>query len=507
MRFVYDWEPRAHQKDWFEALQLLAEGRLRNPQASKDCSACHGMVGCDYINPETGLFEHRTNKLLILAPPGSGKTDTACEYAAWMIGRAVAAGQIPQCGYIAYSEDIAMDRSVAIRDTIGEKWQFKAVFPEVEPGSKAGKGWGQKAWFIKRSDPSRKDPTLAAPGMTGSVLSLRFETLLVIDDPHEIKGLVTQGNKEEAWNNWTNVIENRSSELTPIFEICTRCADDDLPGRQTKIERDWHVLRTAALDENDETYWPPEMVGGLQKGFSTASLKKKRERDSRAFQTQHMCLPPSSQGDLFQSWSFMPRKPRPDEVKRVYQCWDTAQTEQAMKTGSYTAMVEFWHLSNGKCYIADVYRERKSPVAVYHDMITHFEAAAKVFGEWSVKVLIERASSGDTLTDFLQHFSALTGHVKSVNIPGTGKGSGQRGPAQLVNRASVATQYFDVGSVLLPPPSKDVSWRKPYMEELGGYPRGQYTDQVAATVMGLEHIYPSRFVGPPPKIPIHIPGW
>ena len=130
--FVHGWIPRQHQDVWWRALQALADKKL--------------MSGV-WVNgiPQTPIEERvPTNKLLIMGPPESGKSDTVNEWAEWMIGRSLKMGHVPQCGIVSYGDDPAADRSIAIRDLISQSPQYTLVFndgkrPLARPDK--NKGW------------------------------------------------------------------------------------------------------------------------------------------------------------------------------------------------------------------------------------------------------------------------------------------------------------------------------------------------------------------------------
>ena len=63
-RMVLGIKPVRHQKEWVECLQALADGNLKGEDGKT------------------------TRNLLVIAPPGSGKTQlVGVGYTAWMIGR------------------------------------------------------------------------------------------------------------------------------------------------------------------------------------------------------------------------------------------------------------------------------------------------------------------------------------------------------------------------------------------------------------------------------------
>lgn len=495
VRFVHKWEPREHQKPWFAALQALGDGHLRRPQASVDCPNCTEFVGC--------CPKHITNRLLILAPPASGKTALAIEFAAWLIGRATLRGETPLMGYVSYSDEVSMGRSVAIRDTIYFNDRYKLVFPLAVPDK--NKGWGQKEWYLQRSDPSIPFPTLRAAGVTGGILSFRFDTLTTLDDLHDGKNL-TASTKDEVWRIYWQSIRTRGHEEAPMMGICTRFADDDWAGRVMRTSSDWHVNHVKALKDDGTSYWPFEPDIG--RGISVEELLRLQKESPLAFVTQYQAMPPSSEGVVFKWWHFTPQMPHPSEVERVYQAWDTASTLGDQKSASYNVMVEGLKTKKG-IFINRVYRERKAPAEISHDMVRLFQEAEAVWGKGKVLALVENKSSGGAFVSMLKSYSAIGPYIRPVNIRGMKGHSGQADlmtrSSDLMNRASASSLIFEAQSVWLP--FDWTPWKEDYMTELSAYPHTTHTDQVAATVLLLEHVYPSRIVGPPPNIPVRIPGW
>lgn len=492
VRWVHRWEPRAHQRPWFAALQELANGRLRHTKRSEGCRDCRGYAGC---GPE-----HSTSKLMILAPPAYGKSTLVIEFACWMIGRSAMRGETPHVGYICYGDDPAMARSVAIRDTIAGNQRYREVFPLVEPDK--AKGWGQKEWFCQRAEASNPHPTLRAAGFMGGILSYRFTALGVIDDPHPTLSFLTQGAKEEAWRTWRDTIATRADEKTPWVLICTRAADDDLAGRIMKTELEWEVIRTPALDEDDNSIWPLEEDTG--KGHTAEWLLALRESDPRTFQTQYLALPPSTAAAVFKWWTYAPRKPSPDEVEQVIQSWDTASTMQARRSQSYNVMVEGLKLRSGRVYLNRVYRQQKAPAEVSKDMARLFDEAEEEWGKGRTRVIVENKSSGLAFVSFLQEYSAIGKRIQAVDIPGM---AGQRGQSDLMTRASAMSHLFESGIFQLP--FEWTPWKDDYVQEVSAFDGTGHghTDQVAATILLLENLFPVVPFYAPYMGPVRIAGW
>jgi len=468
VKFVHNWEPRPHQRVWVEALQQLADGTLLDVSGKP------------------------TRKLMILAFPGSGKTDTMCEYNAWMIGRSCLNNEIPQVGYVSYSDDVAMIRSVAVRDTIEYNENYRLTFPYALPHK--DKRWAGHEWFLYRSDWGKKDPTFRSAGITGGILSYRFPTLITIDDPHDPKNMKTIHQRDEVWRIWQTTIRTRAYEATPIVLICTRWSEDDLAGRLMSVEKDWHVIHTPALNEFEESCWPPEKSG---MGFSTKMLNDLRRIDKESFLTQYMALPPSSVGDIFKWWTFGPRPVR-DQVDRVYQCWDTAYTKKSWS--SYSAMVEMVKLKNGRVFVSDVFRDKMEfPALLDAVMLKHHESE-NLWG-MDVMVLVENKASGAPVVDMFS--KGLPGRIRKVDLPRhIERGSQQK---DLVGRAAAISKYFETGHIILPDTFEP--WKDEYLSEMKAFPRGQYDDQVSATLLGLEYVYPARTLNADYRLEVAYEGW
>ena len=197
-------------------------------------------------------------------------------------------------------------------------------------------------------------------------------------------------------------------------------------------------------------------------------------------------------------------QPRVDEVERVIQSWDTAQTKEGKGRGSYSVMVEGLKLKNGEIFINQVYRERKSPAELTHDMTRLFMEAEATFGKNKVRIIVENKASGPALVSFLKSYSAIGPYIKVWDIPGNIHGRGQ---GDLVQRAAAVSHIFETHTVRLPADDTWRPWKEDYIQELSAFPEVTFRDQVAATVLLLEYAFPTTYIGAPPMIPVYIPGW
>ena len=343
---------------------------------------------------------------------------------------------------------------------------------------------------------------MRAAGITGGILSYRFKTLGVIDDPHDGKNL-TAGAKLETWSIYQNSFKTRLLEGTPLALICTRFADDDLIGRIEKTEKDWCILHTKALVD-DTSYWALEGDTGL--GISVAALKEIQRVSPMAFLTQYQAMPPSSEGDIFKWWAYAPQRPHITDVTHSYQVWDTASTMHAHKNQSSNVGITGLMQTNNHLYIDDVYKEQKAPADTSRDMAALFEKSQSEWGD-KTYVVVENKSSGTALVSFLQAFSSIGSRIIAKDIPGAGSGSGQRGQLDPINRDAAISHIFESGMVELPLEWRP--WKDDYIADLSAFPNGEqgpHNDQVLATILLLEHAFPTQFRGAPPDIRVHVRG-
>lgn len=464
--FVHGWRVRPHQAAWFEALQALAEGRLRTDEA-------HGAVW--------------TNKLMILAPPASGKTDTIVEFVAWLIGYLALQGKRPQIGIISYADATATGRSEAVRDIIENKREYQLVF-DVAPDK--SRRWAAEEWSIRNADRGGKDPTVRAAGLQGAILSYRFTSLIVIDDPHRIEAAGTEqlmtGAAEKAmvWRNYNMAVATRGVPgVTPIVLISTRLAADDLPGRLMEMEKDWKVVHTSGLTESDETYWPSDVApNGNPCGVSTGALLARRESDPISFTTQYMALPPEAGASLFNVWTPLAWPP-PEAVSAVFQSWDTATRKNTWN--DYSAMVEGVLLKDGRVFIARALAKQMETVALMDAIKAEF-ARAEEFWHKRPLILVEARASGVPVVEMLRSTTGLPIIARDIPL----------GRSDLYTRATAVSEKFVSGRVV-GPWEEWHPWLDAYKAEMRAYPRGRHDDQVAATVLLLEQVY-SGYGGPPP---------
>ena len=250
-----------HEREWFDSLQDLADGRLQNNDAT-------------------------TNRLLIIAPPGSGKSQViGILYLAWMIGR----NPTKHYGLLSYSDPPAWERATAIRNLITDEKAYKLVFPSdqnwadelgVMPVVPDMSSWSARSFKLLRVRLADSHPTLRAGGVRSSVISYRLDGL-VIDDAIDPKGVTTTDVKEKGFKNYEHAVLTRMVEDHWQAVIGTRFADDDFIGRLKKRKGDnWKQIHVKALTTRSQSYWPEK--------YSTGYLLNIKQESPEMFQLQYM---------------------------------------------------------------------------------------------------------------------------------------------------------------------------------------------------------------------------
>jgi predicted phage terminase large subunit-like protein len=218
-------------------------------------------------------------ELLIIAPRGSGKSAlVGVLFLAWMIGR----NPDKHYGLISYADDIAFRRSRAIRNLIQYDPVYHLIFPNVKPDFR---NWSRDSFTIQRSDTADLHPTLIAAGSTAAVISSRLHGV-VYDDPHDEKNSKTPTKRRAVVETWDQAIHPCLEGGAWTGCICTRFADDDLPG--IFINRGFVVIHQRAITRS---YYPNRKVKEQENSYapalkSLAALRKERERNPLVFALQ-----------------------------------------------------------------------------------------------------------------------------------------------------------------------------------------------------------------------------
>ena len=458
VEYVRGWKIPLHQDEWVTAIDELLKGSLLDGEGKP------------------------THKLMILAPPGSGKTALVVEAMEFLIGREVSMGRLPQIGLITHSDSLAWQRSVAVRETLEENERYvEVVFPEVRPDK--SKGWGKEELYVKhpRGVTGTVGPALFAAGLTGGHRGHRYPTAVFIDDIHGERNISTDTSKDEVWRVYSSTIKTRAiGGKTPIMLIATRLAEDDVPGRIMELESGWRIIHTPAIDSDGRIYWPYfEDEDGSPYGLKEEEAERLQAEEPMTWLTQYMAMPPSSRGEIFLGdWLKKERGPRPksEDVIGVYQSWDTAYGDRKMNT--YNAMVEGVLTKERNLYLSFAWQKKMETTDLLEAVV---EQQTRGYEEWEMlpHVLVENKASGTAVVNLLQR---RIRRIRAINIPNAS--------LQERARASAVADWFKKGRVYLD--NDWQGWHEMYTAQLTAFPHTKYKDLVAATVLLIEEVLGKR---------------
>lgn len=186
---------------------------------------------------------------VIIAPPGSIKTNTLIGACAWWLGQ----DPTQHVAYICNTGPKALERSLVIRDLVERYGPYKNVFPEVKPDK--SRGWAQDAWYLQRQNLTDKNPSLLAVGVGGAVLGARIHRA-ILDDLADDENMKTELQRRQlkTWLEQTFLTRMDDPIRKRAVMACTRWHQDD--PAQWAIDQGWHVIHIPGLNEEGESYWP-----------------------------------------------------------------------------------------------------------------------------------------------------------------------------------------------------------------------------------------------------------
>lgn len=361
----------------------------------------HIQLWCDLLQ------ERLFRRLLIIAPPGHGKTVTVSQsYVTFE------KGQHPERLTLLASVTAAQAYliSKSDRDTIEGNERWKATFPGVVPAPE--RGWSQAEWFIKRADEtleekrrrlSRKDANLAAFGFDGPVIGRRAHEA-VIDDPHDKDNSRTEIQRNHIKAAYDPTLTSRLEGMAASRIVCimTRWHEDDLAATMLK-SGEYAICHMPALSDGPEVYatlWTPEdlfdevvkwaritygermEIVNEQPAWADASLPApylrilihedgpalwpelisaqdlatRRRINPRDFEKMYQGNPVPDEGRVFRRefFRYYEHDARPP-MHRTIQSWDTAFKENV---GSAFSVCTTWGHGSAGALLLDVYRER-----------------------------------------------------------------------------------------------------------------------------------------------------
>ena len=399
---------------------------------------------------------------LIVAPPGSAKTNTMIGACDWWLGQ----DPTQHIGYICDSSPAAVERSLAVRAVLEESPEYHAIFPNVRADYK--RGWSQDIWYLQRPNRMDKNPSFFAAGMDSSILGKRLNRI-VFDDVWNQKIANSETEKQRAIEKIEKEIMTRLDPWSGrAIGICTRWGEDDFAAWAK--DKGWTTLEIPAIDEHGnsywEAYWPRVKLRCIDDEHDPQGGQccKYREVGSLAFAQQYMGqVMPEENAKIKPSWwRYFEREP--DEWDKGCITIDTAGWDSTTSHGDY-CVINAWVRVDNEYYNLDVERGRYAFTEVER-IVIDFQSA------YGLPIVVEDVPWARPLIDRLKK-------VAWGVIPWKVKGRSK------ANRIDSVAPLIEAGQCYLP---KKADWVEYYISELANFPKAKYDDQVDTTSMALMYL-------------------
>jgi len=264
------------------------------------------------------VFAGEITRLIINVPPGYSKTELAVKM---LIARGFAINARSRFIHASYSQQLALDNSLAIRDMIYLPSFQNHFGVELKADAKNKGLWKTSAGGHLRAASSGEPITgfragiLAEPGFTGA---------LVIDDPLKPDDAGYDEQRRFINNRWHTTFKSRlAHEDVPVIVVMQRLHADDFSGyllRGGSGEK-WHHL-ILPINIDPEAKYPADYTYGvpIEHGLPAGPLWKLKHtsvqidtlrRDGKTFSSQYMQDPRLSQNPAFPAECFFPYEVRP----------------------------------------------------------------------------------------------------------------------------------------------------------------------------------------------------
>lgn len=275
------------------------------------------------------VFQGEITRLIINIGPRLGKSEIAVKKA---IARGFALNPSSKFMHLSYSDDLTMDNSQHIRDTVQSDY-YQELFPDVKlksdsnskkkwyttkggvmyatstGGQVTGFGAGETDtdeeddWRLEKQKNFEKEIDEEIGNQFDEIFNepvkRKFAGGLFIDDPIKPEDADNDLLRERINDRFDTTIMNRiNAQTTPIVVIMQRLHENDLCGHLIKnhSEQNWTVLSIPALQTDefgrDFSIWP--------KKIPLSYLYKERELRPHYFERQYMQSPKPKEGLMYQ---------------------------------------------------------------------------------------------------------------------------------------------------------------------------------------------------------------
>lgn len=413
------------------------------------------------------VFNGLTQFLLITLPPRYTKTEIVVKsFMEWCFAK------VPKSKFLhlSYSDDLALDNSAEVKETITSEEYQELWARELKADSKSKKKWYTK----ERGGVYATSTGGQITGFGAGGVSDDFEGAIIIDDPLKPEDARSDTVRNHINNRFNNTIKSRMNnpKKTPIIVIMQRLHEEDMAGwlLDGGSEFNFRHINLPAINEDGPNEYDPRQIGEplweAKHSAEQLELMKLKARETYAQQYQQRPMP--AEGTILKKdWILYhnddyPRNKRTIKTMSIDATFKGKSKGPGKNTVDYV-VIQMWARNGSSHYLIDQTREQMSFTETIHAIKRMLERHPDC-----IEVLIEDKANGSAIID------TLSGKVMGV-IPITPEESKE---ARFQSVASV----WEAGNVFLP---KSASWVDNFIREIMFFPNAKYDDQVDAMTQYL----------------------
>jgi predicted phage terminase large subunit-like protein len=462
--------PLDEQKEYLKAY-LKADQLETKEKCSKDFLEFIKFIWPEFISGyHHRIISEKFNKiangeikrLIVNMPPRHTKSEFASNYLpAWMIGKN------PKLKIIqaTHTAELAVRFGRKAKHVIDSN-EYKEIFDtSLQEDSKAAGRWE-----------TAQGGEYFAVGVGGAMTG-RGADLLIIDDPHKEKDMLSKDSFDRAYEWYTSGPRQRLQPGGRIILVMTRWSTKDLTGRLMQAQKDvkgdeWEVVEFPAILPNDKPVWPEYWKRDeLEAVKASISIGK--------WNAQYMQSPTSEEGAIIKRdwWRNWKHKEPPNCIFTI-QSYDTAFMKK--ETADYSAITTWgvFETEDGgqNVILLNAFKDR-------YEFPELRRKAQEEYLYWRPDiVLIEAKASGIPLTHELRQMD-----IPVINF------TPSKGNDKHVRVNSIAP-LFEAGKIWAP---KHEHFAQEVIEECAAFPHGDYDDYVDSTTQAIMRLRGGAFVGHP----------